>query len=407
MGHFMLTIDHPNSLVALGMLNYGLQPFRNMASGRYLLAIKLNKEAILAARVNQGFRLYVVPAGLRSTVGLISAFFDDHDEPYTLRTPLIDGDDLARDLVNLISQENFEIYLFDEHNRELIGTMASLPDRARFVAKTAILVLPRLDMDDVLAADRTISRWFGLRTLADDAQAFDVTFTEKLYDDDRVIIEAHRPDLRGSGDVSVTSLVRDEPGAYQERDIGHTLLRVFPWEAIIANPVRTDTGRELCDLLVVLPDALLAVQAKDSPNTEASLRRSIERKLKTTLRHLDKAADQLHGALGYLNGHETLDLVLSDGPISIPLSGKAIYGMIVLSEMFDDHFPDYSRPVLAVAQATGRATVVLDYPALHVITNRIVDPYDFLICLDRVFGFAAEHGEFPRLQFTGPPAARP
>ncbi|OWK32014.1 hypothetical protein [Sphingomonas mucosissima] len=403
----MLTIDHPNSLTALGMLNYGLQPFRNMVTGRYLLAIKLNKEAILAARVNQGFRLYVVPGGLRITVGLISAFFDDHDEPHTLRTPFIDGDDLTHDLVKLFSQESFEIYLFDEHDRELIGIVATLPDRARFVARTAALVLPRLDMTNVLATDRTLTHWFGLRTAADDAQAFDVVFTEKLYDDDRVIIEAHRPDLRGSGDVGVISLVRDEPGSYQERDIGHALLRVFQWEAVIANPVRADTGRELCDLLVVLPDALLAVQAKDSPNTEASLRRSIERKLKTTLQHLNKAADQLRGTLGYLNSHETLDLVLSDGPISIPLSDKAIYGMIVLNEMFDDHFPDYSRPVLAVAQATGRATVVLDYPALHVITNRIADPYDFLMWLDRLFGFAAEHGEFPRPQFTGPPAARP
>lgn len=402
----MLTIDHPNSLTALGMLNYGLQPFRNMATGRYLLAIKLNKEAILAARVNRGFRLYVVPAGLRSTVGIICAFFDDHDQPHTIRTPLIEDDDLAHDLVRLFSQDSFEVYLFDEHDRELMGCVATLTDHARFIVRTEALILPRLDMDDVLGPDRAMTRWFGLRTEGDDRQAFDIAFAEALYDDDRVIIEAHRPNLRGSGDIAMTSLVRDEPGAYQERDIGHALLRVFPWEAVIANPIRADTGRELCDLLVVLPDALLAVQAKDSPNTKASLKRSIERKLRTTLQHLDKAADQLRGALTHLNNHETLDLVLSDGPIAIPLEDKAIYGMIVLNEMFDDHFPDYSRPVLAVAQATGRATVVLDYAALHIMTNRITDPYDFLMWLDRFFRFAIERGEFPRPQYTGPPSPR-
>lgn len=403
----MLTIDHPNSLIALGMLSYGLQPFRNLATGRYLLAIKLNKEAILAARVNKGFRLYVVPAGLRSTVGLISAFFDDHDEPHTIRTPLIDDDELARDLVRLFSQQSFEVYLFDEHDRELAGYVAALPDRARFVVRTESLTLPRLDMNDVLAPDRAMTGWFGLRTPSDDEQAFDIAFTNKLYDDDRVIIEAHRPDLRGSNQVSITSLVRDEPGEYQERDIGHALTRIFPWEAVIVNPIRSDTEREICDLLVVLPDTIIAIQAKDSPNTEASLKRSISRKLATTLGHLDKAADQLRGALTYLNNHETLDLELSDGPIAIPLKDKDIYGMIVLNEMFDDHFPDYSRPVLKVAQATGRATVVLDYPALHVITNRMTDPYDFLTFIYRMFTFAAEHGEFPRPQFTGPPDGQP
>ena len=72
----------------------------------------------------------------------------------------------------------------------------------------------------------------------------------------------------------IQSLEREEPGEFQEQEVARLLWRVFPWTSVIVNPVRVDTGRELCDILVTQPDSILIIQAKDSPNTEASLRRS-------------------------------------------------------------------------------------------------------------------------------------
>ena len=341
--------------------------------------------------------------GLRSCRAFVAAFFDDPDEPQTVRIPCGDGDALTADLITLFSQEAFEIYLFDEHDRELIGTLATISSPDAFAARMAGLSFPKLLFEDAMEIHRAIIDWFGRRTATDDAAAYDVRFTENLYDDDRFIIEAHKPDLRGTNQPPHTSLVRDEPGEYQERDIGHLLWRVFPWEAVIANPVRANTERELCDLLVVLPDAILVIQAKDSPNTEASMRRTIKRKLATTLSHLDKAVGQLRGALNHLKASDVLELILPDGPVAIPLEDREIYGMIVLNEMFDDHFRDYSAPVLRLAQETGLPTVILDYPALHVMTNRTNDSYEFLSALDRIFALAAERSEYPRVESFAPP----
>jgi len=52
--------------------------------------------------MNNGFKIYVVPVSIsdNQTVGLISAFFDDEDEPLIIRTPLFeDEDDRLRQLL--------------------------------------------------------------------------------------------------------------------------------------------------------------------------------------------------------------------------------------------------------------------------------------------------------------------
>lgn len=402
----MLTIDYPQALSAIEDLNYGLLPFRHRAWGRYLLAVKLNKEALLAARLNRGFRVYLVPAGVRSTIGAICAFFDDDDEPQTVRIPFGEGDGMASDLIALFSQNAFDIHLFDENDRELMGYRATLPDRQRFVARTADLCLPMFDARDWRNTDKAMSVWFGLRTAEDDAAAFDIAFGQALFDDDRVIVEAHKPEIRGTLEPSHTSLIREEPGGFQERDIAHMLWRVFPQEAVIANPIRSDTGRELCDVLAVIDGAIVVVQAKDSPNTESSIRRSITRKATTSLGHVEKAADQMRGALAHIIGSQHLKVVLPDRPMTIPLEDVEVYGLIVLSEMFDDRFREYSAPVLRVAQATGARVVVLDLPQLHILTNRLRQPLDFLAAIARAFEMALTLGEFPRSQHTGPPLQR-
>jgi hypothetical protein len=38
----------------------------------------------------------------------MTAFFDDHDEPLVLFTPLYAGDDMFRDLAGALSQDSFD-----------------------------------------------------------------------------------------------------------------------------------------------------------------------------------------------------------------------------------------------------------------------------------------------------------
>src|ERR1700692_2685521 len=63
---------------------------------------------------------------------------------------------------------------------------------------------------------------------------------------------------------------RENPGYYQERHIAVALHRTFSGERIAINPLRADNGKEFADVIAVLDKHLLIVQAKDSPNTEAS-----------------------------------------------------------------------------------------------------------------------------------------
>lgn len=133
---------------------------------------------------------------------------------------------------------------------------------------------PTLDINDLAATYEAMSNWFGIRNADDDDRAFAVDLGDRLYADDMMIIYARDEayDFQGSdGLVMMTSLERDEPGAFQERDVVALLRRAFPGKAVFLNPVRKDSGKELTDVLVVTDDVVLSVQAKDSPNTEASL----------------------------------------------------------------------------------------------------------------------------------------
>jgi len=140
----LLTILHPETAPRLQALPVGLLPFRHTQTGKLLLAIKATKEMILAARMNQGFKIYVVP--LASTVGvvpaLVTAFFDDADEPLIVMTPLFD-DDMPRDVREMLAYEELEVYFLDEHNREWMSYRARMQDGGScFVDGTHLTFVP-------------------------------------------------------------------------------------------------------------------------------------------------------------------------------------------------------------------------------------------------------------------------
>lgn len=404
----MFTLEFPSILTHLRPLGYGLQPVRITADDRFILIIKATKEAILTARLNQQIKIYLIPdiSKQGGSLGLITAFFDDQDEPITLTTPLFNDDAMLRDLAVLLRQETFDLYFFDEHDRELMGVRARNANTARFREEMRTTCFPILDMSKVPTILDALTNWFGQRDAADDDRAFVIELGERLYPDDLVIIDARDAayDFHGADThAAITSLEREEPGPFQERNIATLLRRAFPGEAVFLNPIREDSGTELTDILAVTEEIVLLVQAKDSPNTESSLRRPIDRKRSVIRSHIDKAAKQLRGAINKVQSCDEIILRTPEGPLAISARGRALRGLVVVREMFDDDYNVCSAPILAVAEECRVPCVLLDYAALHIMALQLSSPRRLINTFDQLFSKALEIGEYPKPRFLEAP----
>ena len=100
----MLTVLFPEVRQMMRDFAGGLMPFRVSGDDRLSLVVKTQKEAILAATINGGFSFYlpVLPCTTVRTTALISAFFDDADEPLIIRSPLFDDDPFSHDIIELL-----------------------------------------------------------------------------------------------------------------------------------------------------------------------------------------------------------------------------------------------------------------------------------------------------------------
>jgi hypothetical protein len=93
--------------------------------------------------------------------------------------------------------------------------------------------------------------WFA----EDDLQAISVKFEAPMYAEDRKFKD-ERPELfrfHGSTGFMEVSLVKLEPGQFQEMDIILLLQRIFSAEQIYHSPRRVNDGEEICDVFVILP----------------------------------------------------------------------------------------------------------------------------------------------------------
>lgn len=209
---------------------------------------------------------------------------------------------MLKNLTGLLSQPEFDVYFFDEHDREMMGVRARNTDAERFRTEIEAARFGTYERGDFHEIIQRLERRFSVRDAADDAKAFTITLGERLYPDDFVFIDGRDEPYQFQGadqSAAMTLLEREAPGPFQERDIAAMLGRVFDNSSIYLNPIRDDTGKELTDVLIVTDEEMLFIQAKDSPNTEASLRRTIGRKRTAIRSHIGKAAKQLGGAMGH------------------------------------------------------------------------------------------------------------
>lgn len=405
----MISILHPEILPVLHKINYGLLPVYVPQEDKFLLVIKANKETLLTARTNNEFKIYLLEDVEKPNrhLGIISAFFDDQEEPLVLLTLLFAKDNLLDDVTKLFSQPEFEIYFFDEHNREFMGFKAINDDYVRFRATIEKAAFDEFNQSEVMELINRLQTRFAIRDVEDNLNAFKITLGERLYPDDYIIMDNTQA-FHGYNDskqsAAITMLERGgDPGPMQERDIALLLVRVFERKNIYLNPFRIDTGRELTDVLVVTDKIMLFIQAKDSPNTEDSLRRNIERKRSVIRSQITEASKQMRGALNHARNNDQIDLKTQDDKISLPTKGKQLVGLIIVREIFDDDYFECSASVLDLAHSLKIPIGLLGYSQLHLLSQRMNTPILFVNALYDIIEKGIKDGVFPKPVWSGPP----
>lgn len=399
----MLTPRLPATILQLLMaIPLGLLALFSATDRRRILVVKIAKEAILAAMLRKGFKVYVVSfrSGSQSTVGLVTAFFDDADEPLTICTPLVE-DGQCEDLRETLLEPEIDVHFFDEHGRELLGYRAtvSMPHQtrsalkaAKFYPGTASLLRAMLD---------GLPEFFGSRIDEDDAAAITVSFGESTVPEDLFILET-RPDRNafyGSPTVRHTTLIRQEPGKQQEWDVIDLLRRIFDSRTIFHGPLKVTDGEEIADVVIVTDKHILAVQAKDSPNTEAIANNKLSRKRATAIKNLAKALAQVRGAVRYIRSSPQLAMRCGDEDITLSVEDKKLFSLVVSKELFIDQYGEYSPMIFKTWMDTGVPCVALDYMELIQFMSHVAGEEPFFEILERIHTVAQEHGLYPRSRF--------
>ena len=376
-----LSITNPEVVDGLVDSPGGLWPTCRRGDSRMILMVKATREMALTAKLREEFRFYLAPVrvGTVTMYGLITAFFDDSDEPLTIRTPLF-NEEITRDFVSLLSSDSFHVHFFDERNRELLGFRAENPDAHRFRAfsDTIRFVSPSLAHGRQLLDGMQL--WFSTRSPLDDDVAFTIQMRELMFPD------------------SLADHV-DNPGDFNEPNIAAALYRTFSGDQVLLNPVRADNGREFVDVLVMTTKTLLLIQAKDSPSTELALTRTLPRKRATASKHVSNAVGQLKGSINHLKSNGVIEVIADGKRRSVSLSGRSVFGMVIVKEVFDPGRPDCSPPVLTVSRETGIPCLLLDHSEFQQLTFFQTTEEILVRALREIFSVADQRGVFPRSRF--------
>lgn len=399
----MLSIRYPDAYQFISNdFHGGLLPLKFSSQEGIKLIIKAPKEHLLTAKLRGGFKLYLIPVNVngQKSISLMTAFLDNEDEPRIIKTPLF-SDDLSETFREMFFSKNIEVYLFDENNFEYLGYGAHIecpPSTKKAIEIAEFIPFSEKAAKEVFAQ---MDRWFGHRRAEDDDAALSVVFGDPLYPEDTFFIDARGTEKRyiSRHSIAYNHLERMEAGEFQERDIANLLARVFPPHRIYLNPLRMEDSEEISDILVVGERNMLFIQAKDSPNIERVIDNSVLRKKSTTLKHLDKALSQMSGAVKYARKYERMCFLIGEREFSVRTSEVRIAGLIVVKELFQDEYDEYTKRTMAVAQAMAASCIPLEYTELHSYTKNLRTEDSLLSAIDTVFNEGLETGMFPRLRF--------
>lgn len=399
----MLTLRYPTLMPIIQRIPSGILPLCLEDEKCPIFVVKVPKEYILAAKIKASFKIYLVPVLIdnQKTFGLVTAFFDDEDEPLIVKTPLF-SDDFSITLSESLRNEQLNVHFFDELSRErlIYRAQVTIPDEAHH--KFDEMTLLDFSFPRARAMMDEIETFFGLRTSLDDARAISVSLNESVYGEDLFIqdLRPERHSYHGSRGFSHTTLEREVPGSYQEEDIIQCLLLVFSPDQIYLSPKRIYDEEEMCDILVVTDTKLLIIQAKDSPNIERVSRQKLSRKRNNVLRALKKAIGQVKGAVGYYHFIAgRLEFIIDGEQCSIDTKRLEAKALIVVKELFNDQYGEYSPLLLDVYRGKAVPCIALDYPEFFQFCSHLQNEDAFFDAYNTVMAHADKHGEYPRLRF--------
>lgn len=380
----------------------GLFPIQESYVAPLCLVVKANKEMILTAKTKCEFAFYLAPVVLdgRKTYGIVTAFFDDPDEPLTITTPLFD-DEFAEDILHLLSSRVFDVHFFTEDSIEVMAwrCLNARSYRVKLLMNMMDLLPGSLDIGRTFIQE--LDHWFAHRSSSDDSDRVVIRSqnsinTTQITVDSRLSVNSHH----GRKQTSMYAPIeRPDPGEQSEQDIVSMLLRVFPGRQVFLSPTRPDDGREFVDVLVSTPRFIVLIQAKDSPNTESTLRRSMARKKATVKSHLRKATAQLRGSLSYIMSGDTIQIICDGSLHDISPAGRLVVGLIIVKELFRDEYDVYSKFAFDLFNETSARCFIMDMMEFHSFTFHCRTEESFFGALRDVFLFAQHHGQFPRSRF--------
>lgn len=366
-----------------------------------ILVIKARKEIILTAREKREFKFYLAPCDFDGQDGLtlLSAFFDDPVSPLLITTPLM-ADDALTEALKILSS-GFKVCFFDEHNRELFSCEA-YAELGKF--QEEIAASPLLGKEYFSKMLDQGEAWFARSTVEDDMQATSVMLGEDLFPSDYLIVDMKRQGFQGWSGFTATQLERSEPGTQQELDIVYLLQRAYAAERIIHGPLKVADGEELVDVLILGDEVTVLLQAKDSPNTAATLDTKLERKRRKAISQLTAGLSQLRGALSTIRREGNPKLKLSSGSdINIDLTEKPLIGVVIVKELFTDCYGEYGNYVIDFMDKYKMPALVFDYPQLEVMTRHCPSESALLAAFYQVFECARDRRIYPRLRFPNLP----
>lgn len=401
----MLTILYPELHREILSYPIGVMAALDPDGGGPYLIVKATKEFILAAKVSGSFRVYVCPAILhgKETQALVFAFFDDEDEPLTIRRPLTDTAE-SRCLVDVLLSPSVRVNFFDEHGREFLvydGEL-DLPE----TTKTRLESMAWVDGSFVQLQGmlHLVGLWFGLRILEDDEEAITLRLVNNPYGESLAIQDLCLPHHQhhGAKGFSTSVLEREEPGGFQEEDIIKCLAMCFSQEQIYHGPLRTNDKEEICDVMVVNDDRLLIIQAKDSPNIERIMQQKMSRKRSTAWGAFKKAVGQLRGAQSYISaGNGTLRFILDGKEYSLEIGGKRLFAIVIIKEVFERDSEEYAKALNALMIERKIPCYVISYGILFELCYRVRDANKFFQFSEEVVAYIKSERDLPVINFHG------
>lgn len=380
----------------------GLWTYRIKDSRRMVLVVKCQKEMILSARERGGFTFFIHYFKLDwfNTFGITTAFFDDPQNPLVITTPVCSGG-MATELTELINSKGFDVHFYDLHSRELLAyscTVNPKIGRLRRMKKCEFFqasMEKSVEVIDILRNEFS-NNWRN-------ADRVFVKFRNKLIPENICYITLDNVGSMGVSNsvtgVNSYKLHQENPGQYQEYDIAKWINRHINEANILINPMRVDNNEEFSDVVAAVGDTLICVQAKDSPNTPASIKRSLDRKISTVSKHISKAMSQVRGSNKYANKTDEIELSTTDGNHSIRNIGIKFIHLIIVKELFSNHYIDMSNDVLSLANDINSIVILMEYREFANLCFTATSGHEMVFLLTEVFNRAVEFGAFSPIQF--------